>query len=231
MIEIQKAGEEIIVKLPLTAPRSKVRIIKPDGTYIQTPTSNAWDQRCWVEWMISYKKDNDLVELGEILEIKARIGQIGLWELLLNDLIQIEDFFTETDYFKQPSSEPENVGEFAGYDVFRCQKDIFGYERLLDTGMKVVSYTKPGEYTVALQPHLYVYLPINPGLVFEPDVNRFLIGERQLRELQFPRTAESNEKYTWYPTDSEIREITLGLAHTDRARRDGLIETVESLII
>lgn len=230
MIEIEKVGKEIIVKLPLTLPRSKVRIIRPDGTYIQAPTSDAWDQSCWVEWMISYKKGNELVELGEILEIKAETGQQPFLYSLIKGLERVKDFFTETEYFKQPSCEPERAGEFAGYAVIRRQKDIFGYERLLDTGMKVVSYVKPGEYTVALQPNLYVYLPVNAELVSEPDVSRFLIVERPLRELQFPRAAESKEKYTWYPVDGEIREITLGLAHTDKVRRDGLIEILKSLI-
>lgn len=230
MIEIQETEGRIIVKLPLTAQRSKVRIIRPDGTYIQAPTSDAWDQTCWVEWMISYKRDNKLVELGEILEIMARIGQTHFLESLINDLKQVNDFFTETVYFRQPSSGPERVGEFAGYDVFRRRKDIYGYERRLRSGLKVVSYTKPGEYTIALQPHLYVYLPIDPDRVPDEQLSRFFIGGKPLRGLKFPHSANSKEKYVWYPVNDEIREIAPGLAHADRARRDGLIDIVGSLI-
>gem|GEM_PF-3086178 len=224
VIEIQKKQKDIVVKLLLTNPRSKVRIIRPDGTYIQTPTKDPWDQNCWVERMISYKQGNKLVELGEILKLKAEAGQQHFLDSLRDSLQQVNEFFTEKDYFQQPATEPEKVGKFAGYDVFRRQRDIFGYEGLLDTGMKVVSYAKPGEYTAALQPHFYVYLPINPDGVAEPDADRFFIGE-----LQFPRKAKRNEQYTWCSVDDEIKEIVMGLAHTDRSGRDGLIEILESL--
>lgn len=200
------------VKLPLHSPQSKIRIADVGGNHISSPTQAKNERKNFVEWMITNREVNFLVE--NFLNKDSR-------QRLIERLEKIKTFVEESDYSKRKSVklQKEKAESFAGFEIFYYTENFSSFEKSLSSEVTIRITFKLGDYGIEPHPHMYVLIP------FECPSLKIKNNGGNVEEGSF---LGSGCYAAWGPVREDVEQIVFSLAHASRKHRDSLIEIIQA---
>jgi len=191
-------------KLPIAKPTSKARV-KREGVYPIATRKEILTDQDYIEWQISYIKDDDeLIEFGEILSVAYNRGVVTK-----GDILSLVERFKDIKTFEETYEIFRSITEekFKDFKVIYEKIPILRYE--LKDGCYIDIALRHKQRAVGYQAMIYIYIPL-----------------RNVQPKPVGRSAQPKEEVTWLPK----RELILGLLKSfliaSRKHRDDMIKKV-----
>jgi len=204
--------ERVVCKIPITLPTSKARIKRilkegKDKEYMVpvAPRKESLGEQDYIEWQISYKENERLIEFGLLLKEFYSRGMLskdeicGIVNATKNEKTFEEIFKIERDI---------NVYEFLNkrYKIIFEKTPILRLE--LDDGCFIDIALKHKQKAVGYQAMIYLYIPI---------VSNSL--GKQLKG----RSAYEKEIIPWYPNNKHVIGLLEAFLIASRTHREDLM--------
>ncbi len=199
------------VVMPLTTPRSKIRISDTNGNHVAKPTEGLYSCEQFIEWMIT---NNEISELVDSYLIKDDINEI------IRKLDSINNFLVNSGYRVRRAVKTKKDSKFENFDVYEYDEKFFSFEREIDENIFVRVTFKMGDFTLAA--HMFILFPFS---------NREIKLFNNAGEITLNTQLGSGAYALWKPTKKQIKEIIVGLSHSSQGHRNDLLEILRNKLV
>lgn len=209
--KVEWQNGKIVCFLPITLPTSKVRVKRKDEPVAVRQIKIQDDDL--LEWQISYKQNDVLIEAGKMLELAYQNKLFTKEELeRLREYAKTMPLFDESFEIKREETGNKFLDEFEL--IFRRVPII---RKHLENGCFVEAELKHKQKAVGYQPMLYVFIPAN---IVISDSSTPLVG----------RCAKQNEVVEWYPTKKDIEGIIKTFSILSQKHKNDIIEIINRIL-
>jgi hypothetical protein len=209
--EVDWKNGKIVCFLPITLPTSKVRI-KRKGEPIASRQVKIQDDDL-LEWQISYKQSNVLIEAGKMLELAYQHKLFTKEELeKLREYAKTMPLFDESFKIKKEEINKKFLKEF---DIIFRHIPII--RKKLEGGCFIEAELKHKQRAVGYQPMLYVFIPARKVV---SDSYGPLVG----------RCAQRREVVKWHPTKNDVEGIIKTFSILSKKHKSDIIDIINQIL-
>jgi hypothetical protein len=190
-----------------------IRIADEHGNHVSSPTKQKNDSRFFVEWMITNDEIKFLTDSFLEAEKLAKLIKV---------MAGLTKFTEESEYSKRKTVkvDKEKIESFDGFEIYQYTENFSSFEKALDSGIKVRITFKLGDYGLEPHPHMYVLLPFNHTSIKLKNNNGTVNQNMILGSGCFAE---------WIPTNEDILEIIITLAHASNSHCNALLNILKGI--
>jgi len=209
--EVEVEDGKIVSFLAITLPTSKVRIKRKDEPIASRQVKIQDDDL--LEWQISYKQNEALIEAGKMLELAYQHKLFTKEELeKLRGYAKALPLFDESFEIKKEEINKKFLEEF---DIIFRHVPII--RKKLEGGCFVEAELKHKQRAVGYQPMLYIFIPARNVV---SDSWAPLVG----------RCAQRKEVVKWYPTKKDIEGTIKTFSVLSQKHKDDIVAMINKIL-